>query len=69
VGLRAIVRDRNTQHEAPKAENGDTSVIRGRRRTMSLNAKQPTIGIASIGHFIHFANGCRHADPTNRAPE
>jgi len=46
VGLRAIVRDRNTENEVSKVENGDTAVTRGRRRTMSLNAKQPTIGNA-----------------------
>jgi hypothetical protein len=46
TGLRAIVRDRQTSqagNERPKEESGET-VTRGRRRTMSLNAKQPTVG-------------------------
>jgi beige protein homolog 1 len=45
TGLRAIVRDPgNTDKENKKSESNDNSVTRGRRRTMSLNAKQPTIG-------------------------
>jgi hypothetical protein len=47
TGLRAIVRDRETRRtetEASKQENGEATVTRGRRRTMSLNAKQPTVG-------------------------
>lgn len=47
TGLRAIVKDREArrnENESAKQENGDTPVTRGRRRTMSLNAKQPTIG-------------------------
>ncbi|KAL5115326.1 beige protein-like 1 [Pleosporales sp. CAS-2024a] len=48
TGLRAIVRDREircaeTEPESSKQENGEAPVTRGRRRTMSLNAKQPTI--------------------------
>jgi hypothetical protein len=46
TGLRAIVRDRTTENDAAKPEDADATVTRGRRRTMSLNAKQPTIGIA-----------------------
>ncbi|KAH7366589.1 hypothetical protein BKA66DRAFT_470544 [Pyrenochaeta sp. MPI-SDFR-AT-0127] len=48
TGLRTIVRDRDltkTESSTPKQENGEGSVTRGRRRTMSLNAKQPTIDI------------------------
>jgi hypothetical protein len=69
VGLRAIVRDRNTEKEAPKAENGDAAVTRGRRRTMSLNAKQPTIGSANHDRLAYFANICRHSDTSVRALE
>ncbi|KAF2867316.1 hypothetical protein BDV95DRAFT_502883 [Massariosphaeria phaeospora] len=44
TGLRAIVRDRaRSENEAPKEQNSEASVTRGRRRTMSLNAKQPQI--------------------------
>ncbi|CAO2654061.1 Nn.00g107940.m01.CDS01 [Neocucurbitaria sp. VM-36] len=46
TGLRAIVRDRDlakAQSITPNQENGEGTVTRGRRRTMSLNAKQPTI--------------------------
>ncbi|KAF1953424.1 beach-domain-containing protein [Byssothecium circinans] len=44
TGLRAIVRDRaSTENLAPKSASDDGSVTRGRRRTMSLNAKQPTV--------------------------
>jgi hypothetical protein len=55
TGLRAIVRDRETQraeNASAKAENGETSVTPGRRRTMSLNAKQPIIGMRLL-HFHH----------------
>ncbi|KAH4339013.1 hypothetical protein HBH98_211680 [Parastagonospora nodorum] len=48
TGLRAIVRDRETRRtetEASKQENGEATVTRGRRRTMSLNAKQPTVDL------------------------
>jgi hypothetical protein len=51
TGLRAIVRDRETRRseaETAKQESGDGTVTRGRRRTMSLNAKQPVIGKSSI---------------------
>jgi hypothetical protein len=45
TGLRTIVRDRETSNaERPKEDNGDDTPTRGRRRTMSLNAKQPTVG-------------------------
>jgi hypothetical protein len=48
TGLRAIVRDPGkTEKETPKSDNGEATVTRGRRRTMSLNAKQPTIGMAN----------------------
>ncbi|KAL1596459.1 Beige protein-like 1 [Paraconiothyrium brasiliense] len=44
TGLRAIVRDPGkTEDGPPKSQTGEATVIRGRRRTMSLNAKQPTI--------------------------
>jgi len=46
TGLRAIVRDRDmakADSGAPKQDSGETTT-RGRRRTMSLNAKQPVIG-------------------------
>ncbi|EFQ90191.1 hypothetical protein PTT_13281 [Pyrenophora teres f. teres 0-1] len=46
TGLRTIVRDRDlsrTESSPSKQENGEATVTRGRRRTMSLNAKQPTI--------------------------
>ncbi|KAH6644291.1 hypothetical protein C7974DRAFT_383272 [Boeremia exigua] len=44
TGLRAIVRDRETAHtERAKGENAEDTPTRGRRRTMSLNAKQPTV--------------------------
>ncbi|ORY17308.1 hypothetical protein BCR34DRAFT_555837 [Clohesyomyces aquaticus] len=44
TGLRAIVRDQaKPENEAPKVQDGDALVTRGRRRTMSLNTKQPTI--------------------------
>ncbi|KAF1915936.1 hypothetical protein BDU57DRAFT_515740 [Ampelomyces quisqualis] len=48
TGLRAIVRDREirrNESETAKQESGDATVTRGRRRTMSLNAKQPVIDI------------------------
>jgi hypothetical protein len=60
IGLRAIVRDRKTENEAPKPDNGGTAVTRGRRRTMSLNAKQPTIGNTSNGHLSHRTNPHRY---------
>jgi hypothetical protein len=44
TGLRAIVRDREIQRAESAQENSEATVTRGRRRTMSLNAKQPTIG-------------------------
>jgi hypothetical protein len=45
TGLRAIVRDRETNSaERPKDEDAESTSTRGRRRTMSLNAKQPTVG-------------------------
>lgn len=48
TGLRAIVRDRDLTRAddgPPKQENGEGTVTRGRRRTMSLNAKQPKVGM------------------------
>lgn len=58
TGLRAIVRDRESQRSetAPtKHEDGEASVTRGRRRTMSLNAKQPTVGELRVkfAYIIH----------------
>lgn len=45
TGLRTIVRDRESANaERPREENGENTPSRGRRRTMSLNAKQPTVG-------------------------
>jgi hypothetical protein len=47
TGLRTIVRDRDLtrpENDPPKPENGEGTVTRGRRRTMSLSAKQPPIG-------------------------
>jgi hypothetical protein len=47
TGLRTIVRDRDLTRAEDgilKQENGAGAVTRGRRRTMSLNAKQPTVG-------------------------
>ena len=45
TGLRTIVRDRETANtERLKDENSESTPTRGRRRTMSLNAKQPTVG-------------------------
>ena len=45
TGLRTIVRDRETANaERLKEENIESTPTRGRRRTMSLNAKQPTVG-------------------------
>lgn len=47
TGLRAIVRDRDLKRadtDQPKQDNNEGTVTRGRRRTMSLNAKQPVIG-------------------------
>ncbi|KAF1830743.1 beach-domain-containing protein [Decorospora gaudefroyi] len=46
TGLRTIVRDRDLARAGdgtPKQANGEGAVTRGRRRTMSLNAKQPTV--------------------------
>jgi hypothetical protein len=46
TGLRTIVRDRDAQRidEAPKQDATEAPVTRGRRRTMSLTAKQPSVG-------------------------
>ncbi|KAL5404766.1 hypothetical protein PMIN03_008902 [Paraphaeosphaeria minitans] len=44
TGLRAIVRDPGkAENEPPKSDNSEATATRGRRRTMSLNEKQPTI--------------------------
>lgn len=56
TGLRAIVRDRDlarTDNNTPKQENGEGTVTRGRRRTMSLNAKQPTVGMYRLANLCH----------------
>lgn len=55
TGLRAIVRDPGkAENEPPKSDDGGAIVTRGRRRTMSLNAKQPTIGMSrqSFSNFV-----------------
>lgn len=45
TGLRAIVRDPGkAENEPTKSEGSEATVTRGRRRTMSLNTKQPTVG-------------------------
>lgn len=45
IGLRAIVRDpARPENVPPKEGDGQSTVSRGRRRTMSLSAKQPLIG-------------------------
>lgn len=47
TGLRTIVRDRDLakkDNAATKSDNDEAPVTRGRRRTMSLNSKQPSIG-------------------------
>lgn len=45
TGLRAIVKDPGkAENDAPGNESSEPSVTRGRRRTMSLNAQQPTVG-------------------------
>lgn len=45
TGLRAIVRDpTKPENQPPAGENSESKVTRGRRRTMSLNAKQPPMG-------------------------
>jgi WD40 repeat protein len=43
TGLRTIVRDRETANSERPKEDSDSTPTRGRRRTMSLNAKQPTV--------------------------
>ncbi|KAF2105151.1 hypothetical protein BDV96DRAFT_509922 [Lophiotrema nucula] len=44
AGLRAIVRDPSRpENGPPKMDNEEAAVTRGRRRTMSLNSKQPPI--------------------------
>ncbi|PVI05394.1 beach-domain-containing protein [Periconia macrospinosa] len=44
TGLRTIVRDKaNSENGTPSNEREEVTATRGRRRTMSLNAKQPTI--------------------------
>ncbi|KAF2703728.1 beach-domain-containing protein [Pleomassaria siparia CBS 279.74] len=43
TGLRAIVRDpARNENKPPNGENDEPTVTRGRRRTMSLSAKQPS---------------------------
>ncbi|PSN72526.1 beach-domain-containing protein [Corynespora cassiicola Philippines] len=43
TGLRAIVQDQRIENDPPQSENGDAPTTRGRRRTMSLNTKQPPV--------------------------
>jgi hypothetical protein len=45
TGLRTIVRDREIQRAENDSKNGEATVTRGRRRTMSLNAEQPVVGM------------------------
>lgn len=48
TGLRTIVKDRDlakTENNTAKEVSGDSALYRGRRRTMSLNAKQPLVGM------------------------
>lgn len=69
-GLRAIVRDRETANtERPKDENNDTTSTRGRRRTMSLNAKQPTVGKSEFSCVQTKADKIRHESTAIRAPQ
>lgn len=53
TGLRAIVRDRETSNLGRKDESTDNTTARGRRRTMSLNAKQPTVGALIISLHLY----------------
>lgn len=56
TGLRTIVRDRDlarTDNSTSKQENGEGATPRGRRRTMSLNAKQPTVGKYILAELFH----------------
>lgn len=73
TGLRAIVRDRDmakAEATAPKQENNDGTVTRGRRRTMSLNAKQPTVGKWQVPMLGSFPLIChRHERSTVSAPQ
>ncbi|KAL6705713.1 Beige protein-like 1 [Coniothyrium glycines] len=49
TGLRTIVRDRETaraEQPTPKQQTEEANVTHGRRRTMSLNAKQPVVDAA-----------------------
>jgi hypothetical protein len=69
TGLRAIVRDRETQRVESTSENGDAPVTRGRRRTMSLNAKQPTVGMLLHHSYQSVAYLFRHESSTVRAIE
>jgi hypothetical protein len=71
TGLRAIVRDRQTgkpENERPKEENSET-VTRGRRRTMSLNAKQPTVGKFPLYLPCTVLTGSRHQGTAIRTLE
>lgn len=67
TGLRAIVKDPGkAENEQPNAGDGDTTVTRGRRRTMSLNAKQPTVGKnVRLGLFLQLTNTCRYEGSTS----
>jgi hypothetical protein len=67
TGLRAIVRDpARTENEPPKSENGEATVVRGRRRTMSLSARQPS---TSRYHSANFDQILIHLDPTGPQSE
>lgn len=68
TGLRAIVRDPGgSENGTPQTENGESSVTRGRRRTMSLNAKQPVIGNTSLFLLIDCAHRYRYPQTSIRA--
>lgn len=70
TGLRAIVRDRETASaERPRDEGNDNTPTRGRRRTMSLNAKQPTVGKSASSRLRCGADKTRHERTAIRAPQ
>lgn len=67
TGLRAIVRDREAQRLEPvpaKQDNGEPPITRGRRRTMSLNAKQPSVGRSHLCSICAITDMCRHQSAT-----
>lgn len=72
TGLRAIVRDRENSRLEPtpaKQDTSDGAVTRGRRRTMSLNAKQPTISESTICLKMIAADSRRYESPAIRPVE